>query len=62
MTYRADNKIRKYVKGYGFMIFAKNFGSKYGKKIMNKGISAAPNVNQSNYGKTLKNKEVNFEK
>ena len=32
MTYRTDNKIRKYVKGYGFMNFGKNFGSKYGKK------------------------------
>ena len=40
MAYRTDNKIRKYVQGYGFMTFAKNFGSKYGKKIMNKGISA----------------------
>ena len=23
MTYRADNKIRKYVQGYGFLSFAK---------------------------------------
>ena len=38
MTYRTDNKIRKYVKGYGFMSFAKNLGSKYGKNIINKGI------------------------
>ena len=40
MTYRTDNKIRRYVKGYGFMSFAKSLGNKYGKKIMNKGISA----------------------
>ena len=32
MTYSKDNKIRKYVKGYGLLSFAKNFGSKYGKK------------------------------
>ena len=32
MTYRTDNKIKKYVKVYGFMSFAKNLGSKYGKK------------------------------
>ena len=32
MAYRTDNRIRKYVKGYGFMSFAKNLGSKYGKK------------------------------
>ena len=62
MTYRTDNKIRKYVKGYGFMTFAKNFGSKYGKKIMNKGISAASNFNQSNYGKMLKNQGSQFGK
>ena len=42
--------IRKYVKGYGFMRFAKNFGSKYGKKIIDKGISTS----QSKYGKMLK--------
>ena len=35
MTYRTDNKIRRYAKSYGFMSFAKNIGSKYGKKIMN---------------------------
>ena len=28
MTYSKDNQIRKYVKGYGFTSFAKNFGSK----------------------------------
>ena len=58
MIYRTDNKIRKYVKGYGFMSFAKNFGSKYDKKIINKGISTASKFNQSKYGKMLKNKEV----
>ena len=51
MTYRTDNKIRKYVKGYGFMTFATNIGSKYGKKIINKGIAASKKFNQSKYGK-----------
>ena len=41
MTYYTDNKVRKYVRGYGFMIFAKNVGSKYGKKLLNKGISSS---------------------
>ena len=61
MTYSKDNQIRKYVKGYGFMSFAKNFGSKYGKKFLNKGISASKRIrdttskfNQSKYGKVLK--------
>ena len=33
MTYRTDNKIRRYVKGYGFMSFAKNLGSNMVKKL-----------------------------
>ena len=43
------------------MGFAKNLGSKYGKKIINKGISTSKKINdstskfnQSKYGKTLK--------
>ena len=28
------SKFKKYVKGNGFLSFAKNFGNKYGKKIM----------------------------
>ena len=30
MAYSKDNQIRKYVKGYGFSSFPKNFGSKCG--------------------------------
>ena len=76
MTYSKDNQIRKYVKGYGFMSFAKNFGSKYGKKFLNKGISASKRIkdsgnfiknsaskfNQSKYGKMLKNQGSEFGK
>ena len=58
-----------YVKGYVFMSVAKNFGNKYGKKILNKGILASKRIkgtaskfNQSKYGKILKNKEVNLVK
>ena len=61
MTYHTDNRIRKYVQGYGFMSLAKRFGSKYGKKFLNKGISASKRIktaatkfNQSKYGKALK--------
>ena len=68
MTYSKDNQIRKYVKGYGFMSFAKSFGSKYGKKFLNKRISASKRIkdpgnfrknsaskfNQSKYGKIFK--------
>ena len=61
MTYYTDNKVRKYVRGYGFMNFAKKSGSKYCKIFLNKGISAskriktvAKNFNESKYGKMLK--------
>ena len=76
MTYSKDNQIRKYVKRYGFMSFAKNFGSKYGKKFLDKGIPAykrikdtgsfiknsASKFNRSEYGKKLKNQGSEFGK
>ena len=34
MWYAIEPRFRKYVKGYGFLSFAKNFGNKYGKKLM----------------------------
>ena len=34
MRYSIEPKFRKYVKGYGFLSFAKNFGNKYGKKLV----------------------------
>ena len=34
MRYSIEPKITKYVKGYGFLSFAKIFGNKYGKKLM----------------------------
>ena len=38
MRYSAEPRFRKYVKGYGFLSFAKKFGNKYGKKLMNTAI------------------------
>ena len=32
MRYSIQPKFRKYVKGYGFLSFARTFGDKYGKK------------------------------
>ena len=43
---------RRYVKGYSFMSFARNFGNKYGKKLMNTAIKTGTNFN-SKYGKEL---------
>ena len=34
MRYSTEPRFRKYVKGYGFLSFAKKLGNKYGKKLM----------------------------
>ena len=34
MRYSTEPRFRKYVKGYGFLSFARKFGNKYGKKLM----------------------------
>ena len=52
---------RRYVKVYGFLSFARKFGDKYGKKLMN----TATKIGTSKYGKkiidtTKKKKEVNL--
>ena len=31
MRYSTESRFRKYVKGYGFLSFARKFGDKYGK-------------------------------
>ena len=45
MRYSTEPRFRKYVKGYGFLSFAKKFGNKYGKKLIDTatktGIDAA---------------------
>ena len=52
MRYSIEPKERRYVKRYGFLSFARNFGNKYGKKLMNTAIKTDTNFN-SKYGKTL---------
>ena len=34
MRYSTEPKYKKYVKGYAFLSFARKFGDKYGKKLM----------------------------
>ena len=45
MRYSTEPKYRKYVKGYGVLSFARKFGDKYGKKLIDTatktGIDAA---------------------
>ena len=45
MRYSAEPRFRKYINGYGFLLFARIFGKKYGNKLMDTaaktGIDAA---------------------
>ena len=45
MIYSIERRFRKYVKGYGFLLFPKKVGNKYGKKLVDSatktGIDAA---------------------
>ena len=34
MRYSTEPKYRKYVRAYGFLLFARKFADKYGKKLM----------------------------
>ena len=52
MRYSIEPRERRYIKGYGFLSFARNFGNKYGKKLMNTAIKTGTNFN-SKYGKRL---------
>ena len=52
MRYSIEPRERRYVKGYGFMSFPRNFGNKYGKNLMNTAIKTGTNFN-SKYGKKL---------
>ena len=56
MRYSTEPKYRKYVKGYGFLSFARKSGDKYGKKLMDTatktGIDAAKTASKRVVQKT----------
>ena len=56
MKYSTELRFRKYVKGYGFLTFARNFGNKCGQKIMDTatktGIDAAKTASKRVVQKT----------
>ena len=63
MRYSLEATNRRYVKGYGFLSFARKFGDKYGKKLINTGINSARKISNSKYDKKIidtKKKEVNL--
>ena len=56
MRYSTEPKFRKYIKGYGFLSFARKFGDKYLKKVMDTatktGIDAAKTASKTVVQKT----------
>ena len=46
MRYSTEPRFRKYVKGYGFLSFARKFGNKYGKNLMDAAKTASKRVVQ----------------
>ena len=57
MRYSTEPRFRKYVKGYGFLSFARKFGDKYGKKLIDTatktGIDAAKTASKRVVQKTV---------
>ena len=51
MRYSLEPTYRRYIKEYGFLSFARKFGDKYGKKLMN--TATKPEINAA------KNLEIN---
>ena len=54
MRYSIKPTERRFVKGYGFMSFARNFGDKYSKSLMDKGIDLSKTFAKTAGKKILK--------
>ena len=49
MRYSTEPRFRKYVEGYDFLLFAREFGDKYSKKLMD--TAAKTGIDAANYFK-----------
>ena len=54
MRYSIEPRERRYVKGYGFMSFARNFSDKHSKSLMDKGIDLSKTFAKTAGKKILK--------
>ena len=54
MRYSIEPRERRYVKGYGFMSFARNFSDKYSKSLMDEGIDLSKTFAKTAGKKILK--------
>ena len=57
MRYSAEPRFRKYVKGYGFLPFARKFGDKYGKKLIDKATKTGLDAAKSASKRVVKKKQ-----
>ena len=54
MRYSIEPRERRFVKGYGFMSFARSFRDKYSKSLMDKGIDVSKKFAKTAVAKILK--------
>ena len=54
MCYSIEPRERRYVKGYGFLSFARNFSDKYSKSLMDKGVDVSKKFAKTAGKKILK--------
>ena len=54
MRYSIEPRERRYVKGYGFLSFARNFSDKYSKSLIDKGIDVSKASPKTSGKKILK--------
>ena len=61
MRYSIEPRERRYVKGYGFMSFVRNFSDKYSKFLMDKGIDVSKKFAKTAAKKYLKKQQKQLE-
>ena len=61
MRYSIEPRERRFVKGYGFMSFARNFSDKYSKSLMDKGIDVSKQFVKLLIKKYLKKQQKQLE-
>ena len=61
MCYSIEPRERRYVKGYGFMSFARNFSDKYSKSLMDKRIDVSKKFARTASKKILKKQQKQLE-
>ena len=55
MRYSTEERFRKYVKGHGFLSFARKFGNKYGKKLMDTATKTGMNTAKTALKRVVQN-------